>query len=456
MKSNVLALVTIVTAFLLSACGGSSTNSNPSTPPVPSTNNGQSVAIPFGPGKPDVNDHIIKTPGGMTLRSVDDVPLNVQLAMDQGAKYTLDTDNAITDLFPVGKGYQTLDQIQIFIIPKDFDTQENDPGAPGLNVYYNTGTNIHPKYDYIPSAGTTVGSAVTGQQLGGYNMYLSVVIGSGESSNWSHVQWARNSVRNEVEHAKECTTAANVCLQFQIAGDVHPHYGDDIWNWPLPTQPTTLVSTTRKFTPKPCSNVADCKPIAWDNATAQQERVEHKTQMSVKCFFVEPSNRVRRSLRRYETIDALVRCEVCPGGYHQASEYIGDFEKGIDGEGVELMSPPVTDYAGDTRWPQKALCGRAFNGIDDTFQIFDDRIYIDRATQKEYLLRDNVPGMMWDAAWMPDRWKGSDGRSLVVVCPNGIQWMIDSVANNCTDSLKTLSIDAGAGTASHQTSLSTK
>jgi hypothetical protein len=49
-----------------------------------------------------------------------------------------------------------------------------------------------------------------------------------------------------------------------------------------------------------------------------------------------------------------------------------------------------------------------------------------------FLLRDAMPGAMWDADWMPDRFKGPDGRCLVVVCPDGYQWMIDGQASNCT------------------------
>jgi hypothetical protein len=33
---------------------------------------------------------------------------------------------------------------------------------------------------------------------------------------------------------------------------------------------------------------------------------------------------------------------------------------------------------------------------------------------------------------MSDSDKGPDGRCLVVVCPNGCEWMIDGPASNCT------------------------
>src|SRR5258707_10267822 len=47
-------------------------------------------------------------------------------------------------------------------------------------------------------------------------------------------------------------------------------------------------------------------------------------------------------------------------------------------------------------------------------------------------LRDPTPGMMWDAWWSGEWAKGPDGKCLVVVCPNGSQWMIDGPASNCT------------------------
>lgn len=44
-------------------------------------------------------------------------------------------------------------------------------------------------------------------------------------------------------------------------------------------------------------------------------------------------------------------------------------------------------------------------------------------------VRSFGPGAMWDASWMSR--KGPDGRCLVVICPNGSEWMIDSRASNC-------------------------
>lgn len=86
----------------------------------------------------------------------------------------------------------------------------------------------------------------------------------------------------------------------------------------------------------------------------------------------------------------------------------------------------------DPRWPAKCDgCDYRF-GTGDEWQDFTRQIYVDRASGREYTLGDRIPGMMWDADWFDDHWKGPDGRCLVVVCPNGHEWMIDSRASNCT------------------------
>jgi hypothetical protein len=47
------------------------------------------------------------------------------------------------------------------------------------------------------------------------------------------------------------------------------------------------------------------------------------------------------------------------------------------------------------------------------------------------------PGAMWNADWMlgleDEPYAGPDGLCLVVKLPNGNDWMIDGIANNCTD-----------------------
>jgi hypothetical protein len=152
--------------------------------------------------------------------------------------------------------------------------------------------------------------------------------------------------------------------------------------------------------------------------------------MGVKCFLVEDSGFHRIHLRRFVNRDQG-KCSG-PDGYHhamseevaRAPHHIGK-ERRLDGS---LEAFPK----GDVRWPRHCPCGYEFQDGDE-WQVFTISIWKD-AAGKEYTLRDNVPGMMWDAHWNHDYkpWCGPDGKSLHVVCPDGHSWCIDSRASNCT------------------------
>lgn len=153
--------------------------------------------------------------------------------------------------------------------------------------------------------------------------------------------------------------------------------------------------------------------------------------MSVECFFVVPTMRTRRSLRRYSDRD-----HSCGAGlsYHNADGPVVDEipDEIIDGhwDAVRADNWPHDD----PRWPGKCdACEYRF--VDsDPWQVFHDPVYVDAATGVEYTLRASSrrPGMMWDAFWMGSHYHGPDGRCLVVVCPSGNEWMIDGPASNCT------------------------
>lgn len=211
-------IIVLLLALLAFGC-----DNKPSTPPVESFT---SVTIPFT-GSPNINDHSILTPGGVRLRSVSDVPMRVQLAIDEGVRYTLETDGR---LFPGWTRFRSMSEIQIFIIEPDFRTVENDPGAPALNIRYRC---LSTQPCTVGSADTVIGTGVTGD-LGGYQMYLSGVIASDEGSGWQHTRFVRNAARYTTEHLIECANDVSVCTQFTTASDVHPHFGADIWNVELP------------------------------------------------------------------------------------------------------------------------------------------------------------------------------------------------------------------------------
>jgi hypothetical protein len=144
----------------------------------------------------------------------------------------------------------------------------------------------------------------------------------------------------------------------------------------------------------------------------------------IKCFMVEETSKIQRYLRRYHNGDCtapwtpfggMVKLDIVE---QSARSYISD-----GGIGAFPRADP--------RWPKRCECGREFTDADQ-WQLFTDRIYRRTDTGQETSLRLKVPGMMWDAWWMPDVWKGMDGRCLSVVCPDGHEWMIDGVCSNCT------------------------
>lgn len=162
--------------------------------------------------------------------------------------------------------------------------------------------------------------------------------------------------------------------------------------------------------------------------------------MGVPCFMVVPSNATRRYLRRYKSSsvwDAAqqksVETDPCPAAsYHNAKIEI---ERGTDTRNDEgIWNEPIGDSwpHGDARWPASCACGYAFKD-EDQWQLFIDHVFVREDGQPgEYSLRDRVPGMMWDAPWMGEWARGRDGRCLVVVLPNGYDWMIDGRGSNCT------------------------
>lgn len=154
--------------------------------------------------------------------------------------------------------------------------------------------------------------------------------------------------------------------------------------------------------------------------------------MAVKCFFLEPTNRFARSLRRYSRGDN----NICPVNcYHNASIPI---ESGVDGIDEHAKSDSWSHD--DSRWPKQCSCGYVFTE-QDVWQLFTATIYKRVDTGEEYTLRDAPDGAMWYADWIlhgrlpddPNRcYMGPDGHSLVVKVVGGHDWMVDGRASNCT------------------------
>lgn len=150
--------------------------------------------------------------------------------------------------------------------------------------------------------------------------------------------------------------------------------------------------------------------------------------MTVRCRWIEETGTARVALRVYED-------GPCPRpqGYHDARHELGvaPIARVPDEHGGHWGAPdiePVDDA--DLRWPEACGCGHRF-GPAARRQVFHEALYryADADGGGTVTLNEASPGAMWDAWWVP--WKGPDGRSIEVICPDGTRWQIDGVASNC-------------------------
>ena len=158
--------------------------------------------------------------------------------------------------------------------------------------------------------------------------------------------------------------------------------------------------------------------------------------MSIRCFWLEPTQREAQALRRY----ANASCQAVPGGCHDARTPIGTApairnEKGFHIEVPRATWPPRADLL----WPTRCACGYEFKA-SDAWQLFSELLYVRTDTREEHTLRSAPPGAMWDAWWYREgghkggylgAGPGPDGRCLMVKTPGG-EWYVDGRASNCT------------------------
>jgi len=160
--------------------------------------------------------------------------------------------------------------------------------------------------------------------------------------------------------------------------------------------------------------------------------------MGIACFFIEPTDRVQLYLRCYGD-GPCAKQNMHPNSYHNvmiplyeatrrkvpASD--GDWEYQDD-------APRVDDVPATYTWPTVCECGVTM--VDPIKQVFADHIYrrVDTGELRGLRQWDQVPGAMWNAEWLAEypRYRGEDGRSLHVVCPDGWPWAIDGPCSNCT------------------------
>lgn len=140
--------------------------------------------------------------------------------------------------------------------------------------------------------------------------------------------------------------------------------------------------------------------------------------MPWRCFLTEPSDFVRRSLRRYA---GGSDCSGSKRGYHNAEVVIDpQAPAAFNKEGGYLKD----DYEGDPRWPARCDCGYTF-AEEDRWQVNVDRLYRGAPDGDLYIPRKLPIGGLWDARWLDHpMYKGPDGRAWCVMMPGGQEWIV--------------------------------
>lgn len=148
----------------------------------------------------------------------------------------------------------------------------------------------------------------------------------------------------------------------------------------------------------------------------------------IPCFMLEPTDKVRRALRRYTWSDEN-SCSIYGSG-HDASVPIEDVVEPGDGSVSGDRWPHD-----DPRWPSQCACGYAFQETDQ-WQLDCTRIWrrVDTGLELTLHYRELPPGAMYWATWFGDYgstyWQArGGGPHLMVNTPGGL-WDADSVASN--------------------------
>lgn len=151
------------------------------------------------------------------------------------------------------------------------------------------------------------------------------------------------------------------------------------------------------------------------------------TRGRIECFFLEPTGRSRRYLRRW-------RSGECPGGlgdadgFHMMARptYCNEYVAIDDVDGDDHTSGDLHPHE-DPRWPPGCRrCGRPFLP-DDHWMLFHDRLYRRGDTGEVIAELDAPPGAMWYSDWRDGR--GPDGHALTVRTPVG-DWCPDGPSSD--------------------------
>jgi hypothetical protein len=147
--------------------------------------------------------------------------------------------------------------------------------------------------------------------------------------------------------------------------------------------------------------------------------------MPWQTFWLEPTGRQRVALRRY-VADHPTGAYTCVGGWHQAVRWTGEEIDEVFNEHGYTDPPPAPAHD-DPRWPTECDqgCGYRFTE-QDHWQPWGESLYRRTDTGELRVLHSTMcppdvptaePGASWDARWMGDIYRGSDGICLTVRCP---------------------------------------
>jgi len=152
--------------------------------------------------------------------------------------------------------------------------------------------------------------------------------------------------------------------------------------------------------------------------------------MGIKCFWLQPTDREKRYLRRYASGS---KCSG-PMSYHNAMVLLDESPEVACPDGCWKDSGQTADnFKGHPLWPTHCACGYEFKP-EDEWQLFSQHLYRRADTGEEMTLRDAPEGAMWNADWYPkdSAWRGDDGRAIICKVPKNHNWHVDGPASNCT------------------------
>lgn len=150
--------------------------------------------------------------------------------------------------------------------------------------------------------------------------------------------------------------------------------------------------------------------------------------LSGATCWLEPTDEQAVGLRVYTVGEGGYDCEF---GAHRAIRYTGRLP--LSKEFIPDMDDPA--------WPTECVrCGADIR--EGKRQPWTLPIYRSADTGEERFIHSNpdvaapdIPiaggGAMWNAHWMPESVQQSDGIYLMVRCPDGRDWAVDSRASNC-------------------------